>query len=66
MQDPTDHAEVVESIPYNGTWIIAISKRKRYGMTNWQEVNWNNQTGWVKSQFLEHDPVASQKAANNT
>ncbi|MDD5392174.1 MAG: hypothetical protein PHE17_04050 [Thiothrix sp.] len=53
---------VIVNIPHNATWIVRRNGQKTVDKVVWEKVSWDDQTGWVVSDALVHDPEATDVA----
>lgn len=54
--------EVLVNIPHNATWISRRNAQQTLGEVVWEKISWDDQTGWVLSDALEHDSEATEIA----
>ncbi len=67
---PSPKSRIKVSLPYNAKDITETGKKKKVGRTTWRQVNWNEQQGWVKTQYLKKTGMlvkkeTTTKASNN-
>ncbi|MEN9501168.1 MAG: hypothetical protein RI964_453 [Pseudomonadota bacterium] len=54
--------QVIVNIPHNATWIARRNAQMTVGSTVWERISWDDQTGWVISDALEEDTIATTTA----
>ena len=59
---PSPKSRIKVSLPYNAKDIIATGKKKKLGRTQWLEVFWNKNKGWVNAKYLKKTGVLLKTA----
>lgn len=60
-REPTVHSAVLHRLPAGSKGIVALSKPRKYGKRQWQNVVWKGQHGWMMFKYLKYDPDTSKK-----
>ena len=58
---PSPKSRIKVSLPYNAKDITETGKKKKVGRTTWRQVNWNEQQGWVRTQYLKKTGMLVKK-----
>lgn len=52
--------DIIVNIPHNATWIVRRNAQQTVDNVVWEKISWDDQTGWVPSDSLVHDPEATE------
>lgn len=59
---PSPRSRIKVSLPYNAKDITATGKKKKLGRTQWLEVHWGKNKGWVNAKYLKKTGVLLRTA----
>ncbi len=54
--------DIVATIPFNGTGVVATGREQKSGSSTWVEIRWSGKSGWVNKYYL----TAVEQVADKT
>ena len=62
---PSSKSRIKKSLPFNAKDLTETGKKRAIGKTQWIEVNWKNNRGWVNSSYLKKTGVLLKAKSKN-
>ncbi len=59
---PSTKSRVVVALPHNAKWVASNRNPVKKGASNWQQIIWNGESGWVNTKYLKYDAASTYKA----